>query len=184
METNGCVIVGKCLAQLCAENDGNALTFFATSLPTAVRSASRVMRDASSAHEPVLFDLRRAINDIESLFQLFEQSRDFFGWLLQIVIHRHDYIVFCRANAAEQSIMLAIVAHEIEATHRRVARGEFGDYVPASVPAAVVDQDDLVLERDSRQNFAQTTAQFSDGTFAVVNWCHYGNGTSLATLQR
>ena len=84
----------------------------------------RESRDAGrkSAQEPVLFCLRRAINDIESLFQLFEQSRDFFGRMLQIVIHRHDHVVLRRADAAEQRIMLAIVAHQIQSAHRRKPR--------------------------------------------------------------
>ena len=69
------------------------------------------MRDARAAHQPVPFFLGRAIDDVKSLFQLFEQSRDFFGRMLQIVIHRHDHVVFRRANATEQSVMLAIVAH-------------------------------------------------------------------------
>src|SRR5262249_47445127 len=100
------------------------------------------------------------------------------------IIQCYDHIVPCLPNTAEQSIMLPVIAHEIEAAHRRQARREFGDYFPASVPAAIVDQDNLVFERDLRQNFAKTAAQLGNGTLAVVNWCHYGNGTSLATLQR
>ena len=77
------------------------------------------MREARAAHEFVPFFLGRAINNVESLFQLFEQSRDFFGRMLQIVIHRHDHVVFRRADPAEQSVMLAIVAHQIQSAHRR-----------------------------------------------------------------
>ena len=100
---------------------GNALTFLPRSMPMA--RPQREPRDAGceSAHKPVLFCFRCAINNVESLFQLFEQSRDFFGRMLQIVIHRHDHIVFCRADAAEQRVMLAIVAHQIQTAHRREA---------------------------------------------------------------
>ena len=49
---------------------------------------------SKSAHEPVPFFLRRAIDNVESLFQLFEQSRDFFRRMLQIVIHCHDHVDF------------------------------------------------------------------------------------------
>ena len=87
----------------------------------AMRSASRVMREARARRSPCLFGFRRSINNVESLFQLFEQSRDFFGWMLQIVIHRHDQVVFRRADAAEQGVMLAIVAHQIQAAHCRKA---------------------------------------------------------------
>ena len=82
------------------------------------------MREARARMNPCRSSFGRAINNVESLFQLFEQSRDFFGRMLQIVIHRHDHVVFRRANAAQQSVMLAIVAHQIQPAHCRKTRGQ------------------------------------------------------------
>ena len=41
-----------------------------------------------------------------------------------------------------------------------------------------------MLHGDSRQNVAQTLAQLSDRTLAVVDWRDNGNGTALGNLQR
>ena len=137
-----------------------------------------------AAQEPVLFCLWRAINDVESLFQLFEQSRDFFGRMLQIVIHRHDHIVFCRANAAEQRIMLAIIAHQIQSAHRR--EREDSSEIISQLRSRLSSLTRMISysRRDPRQHFAQTPAQFSYGSLAIVNWRDYGNGTPLGRLQR
>src|SRR4029453_17450272 len=79
------LIVGECLAQLRAEE---AECAHVSSHIGTNGCAQRKSRDArsQSAHEPVLFVFRRAINNIESLFQSREQARDLFGWMLQIVI--------------------------------------------------------------------------------------------------
>ena len=76
-------------------------------------SAQRKSRDArcESAHESVLFRFWRAVNHIESFLQSRQQPRDFLGRMLQIVIHGHDHVIFSRANATKQGIMLTIVAH-------------------------------------------------------------------------
>ena len=104
------MIACECLAQLRTENAERTYVLGEIHSDGAPQREPR-NAGSKSAHEPVPFFLGRAINNVESLFQLFEQSRDFFGRMLQIVIHRHDHIVFRRANGTEQSVMLAIVAH-------------------------------------------------------------------------
>ena len=51
------------------------------------------------------------VNNIKSLFQSGKQPRDFFGRMLEIVIHGHDNFIFRRANPAKERVMLAVVAH-------------------------------------------------------------------------
>ena len=80
----------------------------------ALPSASRVMREPRARMNSCCSFFGRAINNVESVFQLFEKSRDFFGRMLQIVIDRHDHVVFRRADPAQQGVMLAIVAHQIQ----------------------------------------------------------------------
>ena len=66
--------------------------------------------------------------------------------------------------------MLAVIAHQINATHCRRTRRQFRDYLPASISTPIVNQDDLVLRRDARQYFAQAPAQLSDRSLAIINW--------------
>ena len=110
------LVAGKCLAQLCAE-EAKCAHVFCHLAPNS--RAQRKSRDArsQSAHDPVLFAFGPAVNNIESIIEPCEQPRDFLGRMLQIVIYRHDHLVFCRANAAKQSVVLAVIAHQINATH-------------------------------------------------------------------
>src|SRR3954453_22738857 len=76
-----CVIFSERFAQLCTKNAER------TDVSGKIHADSASKRNASdarrkSAHQSVTFFFWRAIDDVESLFQLFEQSRDFFGRML------------------------------------------------------------------------------------------------------
>src|SRR6266508_3479834 len=75
------LIACECLAQLRTENPERTHVFGKIH---SNRAPQREPRNAGSKspHEPVTFFLGRAINNVESLFQLFEESRDFFGRML------------------------------------------------------------------------------------------------------
>src|SRR6185369_6409170 len=78
-----CVILSERFAQLCTEKTER------TDILGKVHSDGTSKREAGnagrkSAHKPMPFFLRRAINDIKAVFQLVEQSRDLFGRLLEI----------------------------------------------------------------------------------------------------
>src|SRR5215216_3470625 len=75
------LVTCECLAQLCTENAER------THILGEIHSDGAPQREprnagSESAHENVPFFLGRAVNNIESLFQLFEQSRDFFRRML------------------------------------------------------------------------------------------------------
>src|SRR5262249_722992 len=81
----GRVIVIECLTQLCPKHTECAHVF---GYVAPDGGAQRKARDAGgeSPRKTVLLGLRGAVNNIKSLFQPREESRDFFRRMLQIVI--------------------------------------------------------------------------------------------------
>lgn len=50
-------------------------------------------------------------DDFEVVDERGEQVADFFGRILQVVVHRDDGIEPCRANPAEQCVVLSVISH-------------------------------------------------------------------------
>ena len=121
----------------------------------------------------MFFVLRRAIDDIETLRQHRQQFGDLLGRMLQIVIHGDDHVILRGADAAQQRIVLAIVAHQVDGMNPGMAICQLADYVPASVRAAVVDQHQFVVGRNPVEHSLQALDQFGQDGFAAVNRHHH-----------
>ena len=93
--------------------------------------------------EAMLLRLRRSIDDVVSLFKPGKQPRNFFRWILEVVVNRDDKLVICLADAAQQGVMLAVVAHQVDAVKPMETFGQRDDGFPASITAAIVDEDYL-----------------------------------------
>jgi hypothetical protein len=103
------------------------------------------------AEEPVLALERLAVDDVDVLRQRVEQARDLLGRVLEVVVERDDDGKPCGADAGKGGVVLPVVAGELEATHAVVGLGERPDPRPAAVGAAVVDEEQLVLDAGERQ---------------------------------
>ena len=58
---------------------------------------------------------RRSINDVVPFRELCQQPRDLLRRLLQVVVHRDDDVVAARTNAAQECVVLTVVAHQVDA---------------------------------------------------------------------
>src|SRR4051812_26638606 len=80
------VILSKCLAQFSPEDAESAYVFpHIFSDGSAERQARNARRD--SPQESVLLGFRGAVNYVKCFIEACEELRDFFGWMLQVVIH-------------------------------------------------------------------------------------------------
>ena len=62
---------------------------------------------------------------------------------MQIVVNGYDDAASSRPDAAQQGVVLAEVAHQVDAPNELEACSEIFDDNPTAVPTAIVDQNDL-----------------------------------------
>src|SRR5580692_6515181 len=93
-----------------------------------------------------------AVNDVTALLENCQQLRNLFRRMLQVVVHGDNYAIVSRPNSAQQSIVLAVIAHQVDGVNPWVTLCKFADHVPAAVGAAVVYQHKLVAGGDRRQS--------------------------------
>jgi hypothetical protein len=91
------------------------------------------------APEAVLLGNGDAIHDIVALGQLGEQLRHLIGWMLEVVVHGDDDRVASSTNSRQQCVVLAVVAHQVDAIYRRLALHQGADDLPTLVTTPVVD---------------------------------------------
>ena len=95
--------------------------------------------------------------------------------MLKVVVHGHEDGVPGGADSAEQRVVLAVVAHQVDGVNPRVLRGQAGDDVPTVVGAVVVDEDEFVIFGERGQDFAQAAGEFGQDGFAAIDRDDYGN---------
>ena len=120
--------------------------------------------------DAVWIPFRRSINDVVPFRELCQQPRDLLRRLLQVVVHRDDDVVAARTNAAQECVVLTVVAHQVDALISGWRPQRF-DRRPAGVAAAVVDQDDFVGRAGCADDRNQAVDQRGKRGGAVV----YGN---------
>ncbi len=123
----------------------------------------------------MLFLRRRAVDHVVSLVEDGEQFRDFLGRMLEVVVHGDDDGVLGGADSAQQRVVLAVVAHQVDGVNPRVLRSEMSHDVPTVVGTVVVDEDEFVIFGESGQDFAQAADEFGQYAFAAVDRHDYGN---------
>jgi len=75
--------------------------------------------------------------------------------MLEVIIHCHNDLVAGRADAPQKSIMLAVIPHEPDAAQPGIVRAQRNDLLPTPIRASIVDEDDLILRADLRENGCQ-----------------------------
>ena|SRR6266567_8168584 len=103
--------------------------------------------------------------------------------MLQIVVHRDNYVVSCGPYAAQERIVLPVIAHEVDTGYPWVLALELADNFPAAVGAAVVDENQFVLDRQRRQPLREPLHKFRQDSFASVNRHHDGNAGAPARVS-
>jgi hypothetical protein len=87
--------------------------------------------------------LGRSVYYIETLSESSEQSRDFLGRVLEVVVHCDDGRIPGFPNPTQKGIVLAVVAHEANATHPPITGNEVLYDFPASVSTAIINEDEF-----------------------------------------
>ena len=98
-----------------------------------------------------------------------EQGGNRFRWVLEVIIHRDDPFPTRRRDAANSRRVLAKVAAQAQATHLWMPSGNLAYGAPRFGLAAIVDQDDFVVEPSLAHGCVQSTAQLGQGGAAAVN---------------
>src|SRR5438045_2536990 len=110
-----------------------------------------------------------AIYHIVSVVQPLKQFRDLFRWVLQIVVQSDDSVVPRRPDAAEQGIVLAVIAHQVDAAQSLILATQVHDALPASIAAAVVHEDHLVRQVELLKHRREATHERAERQCAVVD---------------
>jgi hypothetical protein len=121
---------------------------------------------------------RRAVDHVHRVAarrERIEQLGDLLGRVLQIVVHGDHDGAGGRPDAAQQGVVLTVVAHQVDAAHARLARRQLQDDLPARVAAAVVDQHDLGARRAAGQHRSQPGDQLGQRRGAVVHRYDHGD---------
>ena len=78
------------------------------------------------AQQAVLLLRGRAVDDVVALIEHGQQLGDFLGRMLKIIVHGDDDGVLRSADAAQQRVVLAVVAHQVDGMNPRMLRWQAG----------------------------------------------------------
>jgi hypothetical protein len=92
-----------------------------------------------------LFEAAKHAVDVWVFQQRREQLPHLGGHMLEVVIHGDHHIARGVRQAAQRSLGLALVVHQVKPLYLRVCAGKGRYDLPGVVGGAVVDKDDLVL---------------------------------------
>ena len=94
--------------------------------------------------------------------------------MLQVAIHQHHDVARRRAQTRRHRRLLAEVAREADRTQRGIDSAQGGDLGKSHVPAAVVDEDDLVAgEGQGLEDRRQPRVQFAERAALVIPRDHH-----------
>ena len=89
--------------------------------------------------------------------------------ILKIVIDGNDNVVLRRPYAAQNRVVLAEVAHEMDGNGPWIAIRFAVQHSFAAIPAAIVDQDDFIPGGESGKYFLKASEQDGKAIFRVIN---------------
>ena len=124
------------------------------------------------AHEAVCLVLGRSIDDVATVGHFSEQLGNLFGRVLQIVVDRHDQLALRGADAAQQRVVLPVVARQLDASNPRVVLGERLDHRPRIVATAVFDEDDFKLAAERPERRDEPAMQLAQDVLRPVHRNH------------
>ena len=100
----------------------------------------------------MLLSLGCPVNDIVTFGKLLDEFGNLLWWILQIVVDRHDNLMFGCSDAAQQGVMLAIIAHQIDAANPSMLGSKLGDRLPATIFTPIIDKDKFVIFAQNAQD--------------------------------
>src|SRR5260370_6875800 len=95
--------------------------------------------------------------------------------MLKIVTDGDDDVVTGGPDAAQQRIVLAVIAHEVDGTNPAILPSHIGDDIPAAIGTAVVDQDELKVLRNCDEHGFQSANQLGEDRLTALNRDDDGN---------
>src|ERR1017187_9482349 len=104
------------------------------------------------------FLLRSSVNNIVTLGQFLQQTRNLLRGILKVVIYCDDEVVAGRSDSAEKGAMLPVVPHQTNAADIFEAFCQALYCVPRTVATSVIYQHDFIL-----------VSEWPDGTLNTRN---------------
>ena len=83
---------------------------------------------------------RRAIDDVVSFAQLFQQRGNLLRGILKVIVDGYDHFVTPIANAAQERIVLSIIPHQLDANQIWILLSQRLDDTPTGVPPIVFNK--------------------------------------------
>ena len=111
------------------------------------------------------------------LLELGQQFVDLLGWVLKVVVDGDDDFTPGRTNAAQQGVVLPVVARQFDATHPCVFAGELLDDLPGVVAAAVLYKNDFKRMSRGFQGCGQATEKFGQSGVGAITGNDYGQAS-------
>ena len=96
-----------------------------------------------------------AVDHVVAGLPLLEERLDQLGRVLQVAVEQHHAVLGRHLHAAAERHLRAEVARMADADHARVALADLADRLGAVVRAAVVDEDDLVVDGELAERGAE-----------------------------
>jgi len=113
------------------------------------------------------------IHHINIAFESFNKIGDFFGRMLQVIIHGDDKLFCGCPDAAQQGIMLPGISHQVKTCDMCwILRRQSLDYLPAGIRAPIVDQQYFIIRENSWHHLGQSLNQGRQCLGAIVNRYH------------
>src|SRR5271154_813816 len=104
--------------------------------------------------------------------------------MLQVVVHGDDHFISCSSDPTQERVMLAVIAHEVDAAYPCKLALKLADDGPTLVGAAVIHQNEFVLPGERRQRLRKPLHKFGQDGFTSVNRYHDRNAGPSACVSR
>ena len=101
--------------------------------------------------------------------------------MLEIVVNGDDGVEASRPDAAEQGVVLAVIAHQVDRPQRGILARQLLDHVPGVIPAAVVDDDHLRVASQALADGGKSPEELGKRQGAVVGGDHDGDSRAELT---
>ncbi len=120
----------------------------------------------------MLLFFRWTVNNVMPFLQSCDQLGHLFRRMLQVVIHGNEDLVTGLPDPAQQGIVLAVIAQQVDRPDPRMLRRELMHDRPAVIGAAIVDQDAFIRVGQRGQHLAQGLDQGGQAFAAPVDRNH------------
>jgi hypothetical protein len=137
-------------------------------------NASLVDARSHVAQQAVAFLFRRTVDHVMAFAQHRQQLGNLLGRILQIVVNGDDEFAAGRADAAQQGVVLAVVAAHAQAAHTGVAGTQALDHAPGIVAAAILDEHDLEAQLLRLEHGLQALVQHGQDRRRAVDRHQHG----------